>query len=119
MGTEGCWQGNFPQSSGSRGVAGRAPGAHCRHSGGSRSHLHSREAGGAAAASEEALWKWEAGVGPEPPCLAPLPPPAVPILPILSSGASSPGPDGSAFSSGGFGQGRSGLLLLGGGRGCF
>lgn len=48
-----------------------------------------------------------------------LPPPAAPILPILSVGASSPGPAGSAFSSGRSGQSRSGLLLLGGGRGCF
>lgn len=58
-------------------------------------------------------------MGPEPPCWAPLPPPAVPILPILSLGASGAGPGGSAFSSGRSGQTRSGLLLLGGGRGCF
>lgn len=72
-----------------------------------------------AAASEAALWRREAGVGPEAPCRAPLPPPAVPILPILSLGASGTGPGSSAFSSGRCGQTRSGLLLLGGGRCCF
>ena len=97
-------------------------GTHCHHSGGSRNRPHSQEAAGAAEASEEALWRWEAGVGPEPSPSVPgtLPsPPAAPILPILSVGASSPGPAGSAFSSGRSGQSRSGLLLLGGGRGCF
>lgn len=51
-----------------------------------------------------------------------LPPPPCPILPILSffsSEASTPGPGGSAFSSGCSSQGLSGLLLLGGGLGCF
>lgn len=58
-------------------------------------------------------------MGTEP--LGGLPPPPCPILPILSfsSGASTPCPGGSAFSSGCSSQGFSGLLLLGRGLGCF
>lgn len=92
-----------------------APGTHCRHSRESRSRPHSR---GAEGASQAALWRGEA-VGTE--SLEGLPPPPCPILPILSfsSGASTPCPGGSAFSLGCSSQGLSGLLLLGGGLGCF
>lgn len=59
-------------------------------------------------------------MGLEPPQPAPRVP-LGPILPVLSSfsGVSSLRPGGSAFSSGRSGHGLSGLLLLGGGLGCF
>lgn len=72
----------------------------------------------AGASEAAALWRWEAGVGQSPFSWHPHPKSAH-ILPIFSSGASEPRPGGSAFSSGRSGQGLSGLLLLGGGLGCF
>lgn len=57
-------------------------------------------------------WGCERAEAPSPSPLAPAPVPILPIRSVLSSGSST-GPGGSAFS------GRGGLLLLGGGRGCF
>lgn len=70
MGTPGSLPPHWPCD------VGRGQGTHCCHSRGSRSHLHSRGAAGAAGASKAALWGWESGVGTQP--LTRCPPPRLP-----------------------------------------